>query len=152
MSARKPLKLKLLQGNPGKQKLNKKEPVYKKKDVDPPQTVKEEPEALEEWERIIPLLKESGIFATIDRSSISAYCLVYARWQDAERKVKKYGAFTKSKTGYVSMNPYVSMINRCLDQIHKYFLEFGMTPAARTRIVVEHPPGQEDELEKELFG
>ncbi len=38
-----------------------------------------------------------------------------------------------------------------MDQVHKFYAEFGMTPSSRSRVKVE-APSPEDEMARMLFG
>lgn len=60
----KPTALKKLEGNPGKRKLNTKEPVPEKGMPDCPKWLL--PEAKEEWKRLCQKLSEMGVLTEID--------------------------------------------------------------------------------------
>ena len=46
------------------------------------------------------------------------------------------GILYKAPSGYVMQSPLLSIINQCVDTITKLSREFGLTPAARSRISV----------------
>ena len=73
----KPTALKKLEGNPGKRKLNTKEPVPAKGMPDCPKWLL--PEAKMEWERLCVKLSEMGVLTEIDMAAFAAYCQSYAR-------------------------------------------------------------------------
>ena len=77
----KPTALKKLEGNPGKRKLNTKEPVPAKGMPDCPKWLL--PEAKEEWKRLCQKLSEMGVLTEIDMAAFAAYCQSYARWKEA---------------------------------------------------------------------
>ena len=74
----KPTALKKLEGNPGKRKMNTKEPVPDKGMPDCPKWLL--PEAKEEWKRLCQKLSEMGVLTEIDMAAFAAYCQSYARW------------------------------------------------------------------------
>lgn len=82
----KPTALKKSQGNPGKRKLNKKEPVPESGDMSPPDWMM--PEAKSEWDRVTPELMRTCGLAKIDRAMLAAYCQIWARFVEGEKKDK----------------------------------------------------------------
>jgi P27 family predicted phage terminase small subunit len=145
----KPTHLKLLQGNPGKRPINPNEPK-------PPAELPPAPAHLgdvakEEWERMGKQLLALGLLTSIDRSAFAAYCVVWARWADAEEALKKTGPVVRSPSGYPIISPFYTIANQSLNQLRSYLVEFGMTPSSRSRTSVRS--GEEaDPLEDFLFG
>lgn len=131
----KPTKIKILEGNRGKRPLNDQEPEPESKI--PRKPVVLQGKAATEWNRITKELNKIGLVSEIDRNALAAYCQVYARWCDAEKKLKTEGVIIESPNGYPIMNPWLSIANKCIDQIKSYMAEFGMTPASRSRVKVE---------------
>jgi len=140
----KPTALKQLQGNPGKRRLNSREPK--------PSGIPTCPTHLDriakgEWRRISAELVTLGLLTEVDRAALAAYCASYSRWAQAEAQVQKFGAVIRSpKSGYPVPNPYVGVANTALDHMRKFLVEFGMTPASRSRIQVE-PTTADDPFE-----
>lgn len=99
-------------------------------------------DAKSEWKRISQELLAVGLLTKVDRAALAAYCQAWARWCEAERNVQKYGHVVKSPSGYPIQNPYVGIANTALDQMRKFLIEFGMTPASRSRLSVETAPKQ----------
>jgi P27 family predicted phage terminase small subunit len=97
-------------------------------------------DAKAEWKRISQELLAIGLLTKVDRAALAAYCQAWARWCEAERNVQKYGHVVKSPSGYPIQNPYVGIANTALDQMRKFLIEFGMTPASRSRLSVETAP------------
>ena len=91
----KPTKLKLLHGNPGKRKINDKEP-------DPDVCIPDMPDflselAVAEWEYIAPKLERLGLLSEIDHAGLAAYCQAYGRWAAVEKMLNKVGPMLKKK-------------------------------------------------------
>ena len=126
----KPTSLKILQGNPGRRPLNSAEPKFPTLQSDCPKHLG--PIAAEEWARIRDLFRE--IFTEADRAALSAYCVCYGRWVEAEDHVRATGMMVKSPSGYPMQNPWLSIANKAFQQMNKMMSEFGMTPSSRSRV------------------
>jgi P27 family predicted phage terminase small subunit len=128
----------MLTGNPGKRKLNQNEPK--------PMGIPRCPSHLDklakaEWVRISKELIAVGLLTSMDRAALAAYCAAWSRWVAAEANIAKYGTVIKSpKSGYPIQNPYVGVANTAVDQMRKFLVEFGMTPASRSRLNVDTTP------------
>lgn len=92
------------------------------------------PIALEEWHRIVDELAENGIMTNLDRAALVAYCEFWESYVTSAEKVKKMGVTLTTSNGNIVENPYFSMKKRAAELMHKFLIEFGMTPASRTRI------------------
>ena len=169
---KKPTKLKILEGNPGKRQLPR-EPEPKPAMPSCPSHLKGV--AAKEWKRITPELYVLGLLTQIDRAALAAYCAAYGRWVDAEREIarlrrsdrdisklqKKYpgknllratGLVRETSNGNFIMEPLISVSNKAVEQMHKFLVEFGMTPAARARISTEGKKDPDDPMEELLSG
>lgn len=78
----KPTAIKKLEGNPGKRKLNRKEPVPAKGMPECPEWLL--PEAKVEWERLCVKPSDMGVLTEIDMAAFAAYCQSFARWKEAQ--------------------------------------------------------------------
>src|SRR5215468_8170976 len=82
------LKLHLLHGTlPRGGRANLDEPQPKPSIPDPPPHLQRI--ALEEWQRVAPLLAELRILSELDRGTLASYCWSYAQWNRRERGVAK---------------------------------------------------------------
>lgn len=151
----KPTALKLIEGNPGRRPLNKNEPK-------PPIARPAAPafltgHAAGEWARIVDRLADVGLMTDIDVATLAAYCQAYGRWVQAEealavfaaRDPVNHGLIIKTSNGNAIQSPLVGAANTAMQLMHKFAVEFGMTPAARSRLdvtvgtaVPEGPQGQ----------
>lgn len=157
----KPTHLKLVTGNPGKRALPKAEPKPEKGIPSVPAHLSDE--AKVEWGRVANSLNNLGVLTMIDRAVLAAYCQAYADWVEAEEQLRRYGKVVKSpiKTtkrtkqgtgdrveetsgGFPMQSPFLPIRNRALELMHKFAVEFGMTPASRSRIVVTDGAQTED--------
>lgn len=139
----KPTALKIAEGNPGKRPLNLNEPQFGGLPKCPGHLDKN---AKAEWRRISKELAAAGLLAAADRAALAAYCQCWSRWCDAEENIQKTGTVIQSpKSGYPIQNPYVGIANTALDQMRKFLIEFGLTPASRSRISLDLSTGTKDD-------
>jgi P27 family predicted phage terminase small subunit len=145
----KPTHLKLLQGNPGKRRINANEPKPPVEILPAPDHLSDSAKA--EWERMAKVLAQLGLLTSIDGVAFEAYCTLVARWREAEEALKKTGPVVKSPSGYPILSPYYTVANQSLNQMRAFLVEFGMTPSARSRISLRNAE-QRDPMEDFLFG
>jgi len=131
----KPTAIKILEGNPGKRKLNKNEPQPTVKAPQCPDWL--EPEAKAEWERRSKQLLVLGILTEVDEIAFAGYCQAYARWREAEEFISKHGSIVKTPSGYWQQVPQVAISNKSLLVVIRFCEQFGMTPSSRSRLAVE---------------
>lgn len=139
----KPTALKVIAGNPGKKALPKGEP--KPKVEMPTMPAHLSTEARMEWERLAPVLLRLKLLTRLDRAAFAAYCQAWARHVEAERELAKASALAFTHNGYPIVNPWQTISKQAVEQMAKFLGEFGLTPAARTRINAPHPPGEDSQ-------
>ena len=84
------------------------------------------------------------VLTEADGIALANLCMQYSTLMKAQRMLAKSGLLLKSKSGYVQQSPLVSIVANAVDQVNKLCREFGLTPAARTRIAVEKDPILDD--------
>lgn len=134
----KPTKLKVVTGNPGKQKLpeNEPEPEVTEKPLPAPREL--DKVGKKEWRRISKLLHSLGLLTKIDRTGLMAYCVHYSTWIDALQNIQKSGAVVKApKTGFLMQSVYLQIANKAQGEMRKWLCEFGMTPSSRAGLKIE---------------
>ena len=142
----KPTALKILQGNPGKRRLNKKEPKPKNEIPTCPTHLCKHGKM--EWKRMVKELAVLGLITKIDRAALSGYCTAWGNYVEASIGISKTGYLVKSRTGVLRINPLVTVQNRALDHLKGFLLEFGMTPASRSRISISKPKDEDNPWDK----
>lgn len=144
-----PTALKILKGNPGKQALNRNEPEPRDVEPEMPEFLGEV--AVAEWNRVVPLLRDMGLLKETDGPTLAAYCQAYQTWRETAEDIRENGlTMTHQITGVPHANPAVAMMQRALNQIRQFSQEFGMTPSARSRMVVSLDKSEKDPLEEML--
>lgn len=152
----KPAALKLLEGNPGKRSLNLAEGVNPRVEV--PSVPKHlGKDARKEWARITPILEELGLISGLDRAALALYCQAVGRLSELETAfnglvnrlveggVDGLGAlaypdavyaasYSVTPSGYAQQSVIVQLIKSHREQVNRYLMHFGMSPAARGRV------------------
>lgn len=128
----KPTALKIIEGNPGKQKINKDEPKPPSDKVRCPHWLL--PAAKREWTRMAAAMEAMGILTNVDVAAFAGYCQAYARWREAEEFITQHGSIFKTPSGYVQQVPQVSIAQQNLKIMQSFATEFGLTPASRARL------------------
>lgn len=142
-----PTALKVLRGNPGRRPLNKSEPQpARAEDLAPPRALKGA--AAEEWKRIAPKLQRLGLLTEIDDSALTAYCVTWARWLDAETQIREHGMVLKGRKGAPILSPYLGIAARTMQQLKQWLEQFGMTPSSRSRVKTDAGSKPADRFDK----
>jgi P27 family predicted phage terminase small subunit len=95
------------------------------------------PDAKKEWKRVAPQLEKLGLISQMDRAALAVYCQAYARWVQAEEKIKalgEAGLIEETPSGYKQIAVWLQISNRAVEQMHKFMCEFGMSPSSRSRV------------------
>lgn len=126
---RKPTKLKLVEGNPGKRRLPAEGEEWEPGgEAEPSAGVMRDAAALAVWDELAPMLMDAGLLTAADGRAFSALCLLTADF-DA-----RPAGFPASK----------------IAQLRGLYTDFGLTPSARARLPAR-PPEPEDEDPEEAF-
>ena len=140
----KPTHLKLVTGNPGKRKLNAREPMPSGNLSEPPDWLTEDQKR--GWAYALsnaPL----GLLKLLDRGAFTVWVIAEDLHRQAAEKVAALGMLNKTAGGNIIQSPYMPIVNRQALIMLKAASELGFTPAARPRIVCGEAPntaGQQD--------
>ena len=145
----KPTAIKKLEGVPGKRKLNEREPQPAGNAPACPKWL--EPDAKKEWRRLVRELEQLGVLTEIDMTAFASYCQAYARWKEAETFISEHSSVVRTPSGYLQQVPQVSIAQSYLKVMNRLAEQFGLTPAARSRIFAETQRAQ-DEMDDLLGG
>ena len=160
MKGRKPLptNLKLLMGNPGKQKLPKGEPEPDSNIPAPPSVLNDY--ALEEWNRVTPVLLALGLISDLTVPAVIAYCDAYSDWRTATEELNR---IRKEKSGLATLIQQTSNGNIIPNQLKlvakaaradmiRYATEFGGTEIAKIRLAIDPGRGKKKAFEGLING
>ncbi len=130
-----PTRLKILNGNPGQRKINKKDPSLRMRSAIPakPQLLRDK-RAKDEWTRITDMLRGAGIITEVDQKILLMYCNTFSLYREAELDIIKNGMYTTYDSG-PKTNPAVTILHKTRTDIIRMLIEMGLTPSARSRII-----------------
>ena len=131
----KPTAVKLMDGNPGKRRINGAEPKPPGSLPDCPPHLSEV--ARDEWHRIAGSLNKIGLLTQVDRTTMAAYCQCYGRWVEAEQKLTETPPILRLPSGYIQQSPWLTIAHKQLELMVKYMSELGLTPASRSRLAIQ---------------
>lgn len=142
-----PTALKLIRGNPGRRPVNKSEPKPAANLPECPDHLNDE--ARREWMRIAGELHTIGLLTSVDRAALAAYCDAYATWAEAKRLMKAPGEslIVATPNGGVQQNPLLGVANRSMEIMHRFLVEFGLTPSSRARVGAASKKPEADPLD-----
>ena len=146
----KPTVLKLLEGNPGKRPLNKKEPKPARALLACPYYLKSDRIAYNEWNRIVPQLYKLGLLTAVDHTALELYCSQYSIYRKAIKEIQTEGLTTNNiRDGFKAL-PEVAIAREAAKTIKSLCIEFGLTPSSRSRISLPGESRDEDLMENLL--
>jgi len=128
---RKPTQLHILHGTYRKDRSYPDEPQPPPASLDPPPGM--DGEALKFWTETAIELSQVRLFTQLDRRLLTIMAENWAVALDAQKHLGKK-LIIKSPSGFPMVSPYWSIRNKALDIVHKGLIEFGMSPASRSRI------------------
>lgn len=142
-----PTAMKLARGNPGKRRVNTREPKPQSGTPECPDWLDEEARVC--WAELVPQLEHSGVLTRIDRQALAIYCDTWSRWRAACAFVRKHGEFIpvkdeQGKLKYLHQFPQVGIAQKLLTNLLRYQQEFGLTPSSRSGLAVGTDEASED--------
>ena len=146
----KPTIVKIAEGNLGKRPLNDREPMPRMIAPRCPSYLDER--ARLEYKKLVKTLSFMKLMSEADGPIVTSLAIALSNLARAQEKLRESGTLLyKSPSNYIMQSPYLSICNTAIEQILKLSRELGMSPCARSRIVI---PAEyaEDELDRALFG
>ncbi len=131
-----------LNGDPGKRRRNTVEPTLPPETPEPPPTLDDVSRA--EWDYIVPLMSQMGVLTRIDRSALIAYCEAWSRYRRVCDEVIKYGFEDLDGKATAAAR----LVKAYGQEVLRYLVEFGMTPAGRARMRIVLPTKGEKKKSK----
>lgn len=157
---RKPTALRILEGNPGKRPLPKDEPQPPAGKPKVPVWVQGSARKL--WRQIAPALESMGVLTTVDTHALGMLVDAYAQYLQAKAVIDKEGLtyekerFVDQERGFVHVleirqRPEVPIMQDAWKRVLNMMVQFGVTPASRSRLHVEKAPAEDplDALRRE---
>jgi len=135
-----PTPLKLLRGNPGKRRLNDREPRPKLGIPPCPRAL--DAAARHEWDEISKQLLDLGLLTKVDKAALAGYCANYSLFCRAQGEIKRrrfQHVTVNPKTLTLQRNPWLIISDRAEMKMKQFLIEFGLSPASRTRLKTLEP-------------
>jgi P27 family predicted phage terminase small subunit len=150
----KPTALKLVAGNPGKRAINKKEPKPKRVIPSCPEHLSDSAQVA--WGRLTVLLDRMGVLTEADGVALERLCDCYADILESRKLIRQDGRTYKvtTQTGEILIkgNPAVNQLRAADAQFKSYLVEFGLTPAARSKVQATPDDDEKADPLAEFFG
>ena len=148
----KPTNLKVLEGNPGQRKLNDNEPKPQNKAPDPPLWLDEVARA--EWLKLAPVMERIGLLTEADEIIMANLCQEYSDILKYRKVLAEDGATyqhtnVKGEANTVT-RPEAILLYKAQQMLKAYCVELGLTPSARSRIVLPGADESGNEMEQLL--
>lgn len=125
-----------MRGNPGKRALNKREPKPRRGVPPCPRFMSDRGAGA--WKRIGGLLDSMGVLTHADQGALVLLCEAFADWFECVDVVRREGIVYETPTAAGSIvkraHPAVAMRNDAHRRIQSLLIEFGLTPAARSKV------------------
>jgi P27 family predicted phage terminase small subunit len=147
-----PTALKKLAGNPGRRPLSSAEPEPPVlAEATPPEWLDER--AREMWTALSPLLINLKVLTVADAAALSALCDAWSEWRLARDVVKRDGMVSEEPVmtrsgeiaGYkIRQRPEVGIASDAWRRVRLMMVEFGLTPASRTKVHGVTPEAEAD--------
>lgn len=127
----KPAAAKKAAGNPGKRKLNEREPKFSVGTSCPGWMP---PDAKAEWKRVYPELTNSKVLTKVDRATLVSYCLAWADVKTLTEFLNTQKRMVVRTGTTVKPLPEIAIRQAAITTMMQAADRLGMTPSARSRI------------------
>lgn len=138
----KPTALKLVHGTDRKDRAQPNEP--KPKVAAPKMPAHLPAKAKTYWKELCELLGSMGVLTVADGRALEQLCSAYCEWRDLlkeiDRSGRTYEVVNAEGSILIKANPAVAMASDAQKRIKSFMVEFGMTPASRTKINAQGAP------------
>lgn len=125
------------------QRRNHAEPVPPSGWPDRPEWVDEDEVALACWNRVCGLLDEMKLLSKADHFAIEGYCADYSQWRIL-REFVKGGQVSLETPTTIKISPESASIHQYQSRMTKFWTEYGMTPASRSKLIAKAEDEDED--------
>lgn len=150
----KPTVLKLVEGNPGKRKINKTEPKPKREIPSCPAHLSDAGKVA--WGRLSVLLDRMGVLTEADSAALERLCDCYSDVLICRESLKADGWTYKTMDAQgntlIKGNPAATQLRAADSQFKSYLIEFGLTPAARSKVHATTDDDKKADPLAEFFG
>lgn len=132
-----PTAMKIAAGNPGRRPINAAEPKLGGVPT-PPEHLGDGARAA--WFAVCPMLQAMGVLDRADAMALERLCETYAEVVELTRDIRERGrtqtTITESGSEMERQRPQVAMLADADRRFKSYLVEFGLSPAARSKVQV----------------
>lgn len=128
-----PTALRLLEGNRSHRTPNQFEPRPER--ILPKAPACLDREAKKIWKEWAPKLLKLGVLTETDTFALETLCRSMSRVREANKAVQEKGTVIKDSRGIPRRNPFLRVEEKAQQEVDRMMIQFGLTPASRTRIV-----------------
>lgn len=130
-----PTALKILRGNPGRRRLNSEEPSSPLLKRMPPAPGFLDDEGRRVWSAEGRRFIKAGLLTALDLTMFGTWCIWYSKRDLASRAVNQSGIVVRANgVGNPYISPYMNVISMCSKAMHQIEIEFGLSPASRSKV------------------
>lgn len=105
----------------------------------PPPAASMEGAALSHWSRLVALLVPAGVLTPDNADALRVYCEAIAAFDESVAVLAMEGRRIKTEDGVIA-HPAIKDQQIAADRILRFAQEFGLTPAARSRVAAKRAP------------
>ena len=154
----KPTALRIVEGNPGKRRINKREPQPVAEPPAMPDYVSCDEMAARTWRHYMPILQRMKVITEADGLVLASLCIIHSFLLLNLEKVRQLnsasgsgiaGMVVPTKTGYLAVNQLFSNVRDAMKQELRFCQELGLSPSSRTRLEAA-PDGNADDPWEQL--
>lgn len=150
-----PTSLKIVRGNPGKRRLNSREPQPPAEGIEMPLHLGEVAAGM--WRNLLPMLQAVRVMTSADVEALARYCDTYEWWLATRAKLRAEGdTYAILNDGgevkYIAQRPEVSIAHKLATQLRQLEQDFGLNPSARASLNVEPASTNDDDEDRLMFG
>lgn len=156
MAGRRPIPthLKIVAGNPGKRAINKAEPKPRRELPSCPAHLSDS--GKDSWGRLSLILDRMGVLTEADSAALERLCDCYTDILECralvERDGRTYTVTTQGGDTLIKGNPAVAQLRAADSQFKSYLVEFGLTPASRSKVHAYPDDDDKKDPLAEFFG
>jgi P27 family predicted phage terminase small subunit len=121
----------------GSRKAKHRQAEMDKLDDLPPEPLNMSETAKNLWTVLIPMLDGVNVLSSTDFISLQILCETYAEWHSANEILMEFGTTYIDDAGVKRPRPEVAIRRDSRRDMTRLFQEFGLTPSARSKIVVD---------------
>lgn len=107
------------------------------------------------WVKHAKILTDMGVLTPADLHALEVYCETYARWREANDKLREYGIMlTQVVDGERKFltSPYLRISEECAKAMRQWMNEFGITPSSRSKVSGSKKTKQPEADPYDFFG